>query len=247
MKNILFLLSIFFASLNLEAKNPIASPTFNDILKDLIGDEKYIFDDKNIDMKVPIFADNPVQVPIYVNASKIKDAQEMIIFADLNPIPKVIKMKTDNFLPILSTNIKVAQETPLRVLVKDSKNLWHIGSININSNGGGCDISSQASGDSEYAENLGKSKGKIFDKREQKRVKFSIFHPMETGLVFGNVAFYVKKIEIRDSNNKLVGKISTSAAISENPRITLETKKDFENLNLTFFDTDANEFELKLQ
>ena len=246
MRNILFLVSIFFAALNLEAKNPIDSPTFKDILKEYIGDQKYIFDDKNIDMKVPSFADNPVQVPIYVNGSKIKDAQEMIIFADLNPIPKVIKMKTDNFLPIFSTNIKVAQETPLRALIKDSTGLWHIGSININSNGGGCDISSQASADSEYAESLGKSKGKIFNKKEQKRVKFSIFHPMETGLVFGNVAFYIKKIEIRDKENQLLGKISTSAAISENPRITLETKKDLKELNLMFFDNDANEFELKL-
>ncbi len=246
MKNIIFLISFLFLALNLEARNPIDSPTFDDILKEVIGDEKYIFDDENIEMKVPNFADNPIQVPIYVNGTKIKDAEEMVIFADLNPIPKIIKMKINNFLPIFSTNIKVAQETPLRALIKDSKGLWHIGSININSNGGGCDISSQASRDSEYAESLGKVKGKIYDKKEKKRVKFSIFHPMETGLIFGNVAFYIKKIEIRDKNNKLLEKISTSSAISENPRITLETKKDLKKLNIIFFDTDANEFELKL-
>lgn len=246
MRSIFFIAAIFLGLINLEAKNPISSPTFEYILKETIGDQKYIFDDKNIEMKVPSFADNPVQVPIYVNASKIKDAKKMIIFADLNPITQIVEMNTDNFLPIFSTNIKVAQETPLRALIKDSKGLWHIGSANINSNGGGCDISSQASSNSEYSDNLGKSKGKIFDKKEQKRVKFSIFHPMETGLIFGNVAFFIEKIEIRDENKKLLSKLITSAAISENPRITLESKKSFKELELKFFDNDANEFELKL-
>ena len=246
MKNILLFAAIFLSFINLEAKNPIDSPTFNDILKDIIGKQKYIFDDKNIEMKVPNFADNPVQVPIYVNASKIEDAQEMILFADLNPIPKIVQMKTKNFLATFSTNIKVAQETPLRALVKDSKGLWHIGSININSNGGGCDISSQASSNSKFADNLGKAKGKIFDSKEQKRVKFSIFHPMETGLIFGNVAFFIEKIVIKDENNELLGELITSSAISENPRITFETKNSFKKLNLSFFDNDANEFELEL-
>lgn len=246
MKNILFLAAIFLAFINLEAKNPISSPTFEYILKETIGDQKYIFDDENIEMKVPSFADNPVQVPIYVNASKIKDAKRMILFADLNPIPQIVEMHTNNFLPIFSTNIKVAQETPLRALIKDSKGLWHIGSININSNGGGCDISSQATMNSAFADSLGKTKGKVFHKKEQKRVKFSIFHPMETGLIFGNTAFFIEKIEIHDEKNQLLGKLITSAAISENPRITLETKQDFKKLHLKFFDNDANEFELKL-
>ena len=170
----------------------------------------------------------------------------MIIFADLNPITKIVEMDTDNFLPIFSTNIKVAQETPLRVLIKDAKGLWHVGSANINSNGGGCDISSQASSNSEYSDNLGKAKGRIFDKKEQKRVKLSIFHPMETGLIFGNIAFFIEKIEIRDKNEQLLTTLITSSAISENPRITLETKKDFKKLKLMFFDNDANEFELEL-
>ena len=247
MKNILFLAAIFLGLVNLEAKNPIASPTFDDILKDTIDSQKYIFDDKNIKMKVPSFADNPVQVPIYVNASKIKDAQTMIIFADLNPIPQIVKMDTNKFLPIFSTNIKVAQETPLRALIKDSKGLWHVGSININSNGGGCDISSQATTNTSLSDNLGKSKGKIFDKKEQKRVKFSIFHPMETGLIFGNEAFFINKIEINNEKNQVLGNLITSSAISENPRITLESKEDFKELHLKFFDNDANEFNLELQ
>ncbi len=245
MKHIFFFIMVFLVS-TANAKNPIISPTFDDLVKSMINGEEYIFDDKNIIMKVPKFADNPVQVPIYVNATKIKDAQRMIIFADLNPIAEIVDMPTTNLLPIFSSNIKVAQETPLRALIKDSSGLWHVGSININSNGGGCDISSQASQDSKFAEFLGQTKGQTFDKKDGvTRIKASVFHPMETGLIFGNSKFYVHTVEIKDGN-KLIDKIKLSPAISENPRLIFETKSKFKNLNILFRDNDANEFELEL-
>lgn len=247
MKNILVFVMLFLASLSLEAKNPIVSPTIDDIIKSTIGDDEYIFDDKNIKIKVPSFADNPVQVPIFVDASKIKNPKKMIILADLNPIPIVLSMIPNKFLPIISTNIKVAQETPLRALVLDENNLWHIGSANIKSNGGGCDVTSLAAANDTLSDNLGKNKGKIFSKTDNKRVKFSIFHPMETGLVFGAVAFYIEKIEIKDENNNILTTLETTAAMSENPRITLQSPASFEKLNIAFVDTDSNEFELQLQ
>lgn len=248
MKNIFFSIAIvvFLAGQSLFAKNPIVSPTFDDLVKSIIGGEEYIFDDKNIIMKVPNFADNPVQVPVYVNASKIKDAQRMILFADLNPIPQIVDMPTTNLLPIFSSNIKVAQETPLRALVKDSSGIWHVGSININSNGGGCDISSQASQDSKFADFLGQTKGQTFEKKNGiTRIKASVFHPMETGLIFGNNKFYVKTIVLKDGN-KVIDEITLTPAISENPRFIFETRTKFKELNINFLDNDANDFELKL-
>lgn len=246
MKHILVFITLLFVITNLNAKNPISSPTFEHILKQVIGKDKYIFDDKNIKMKVPKFADNPVQVPVFVDASKITDAKRLVMFADLNPIYEIIDMRTDFLLPVFSTNIKVAQETPLRALIQDSKGLWHIGSINIFSIGGGCDISSQASGaNSEFTKFLGKSKGKVFDRKDRKRIKASIFHPMETGLVFGNLEFYIKEINIKE-NNKILSKIKLSAAVSENPRFIFETKKEFKSLNIEFLDTDVNDYILEL-
>jgi sulfur-oxidizing protein SoxY len=246
MKRILIFIILVLGISNLNAKNPIFSPTFDDIVKQIIGEDKYIFDDKNIKMKVPNFADNPVQVPIFVDATKIKDAKRLIIFADLNPIYEILDMKTNFLLPVFSTNIKVAQETPLRALVQDKNDLWHIGSININSNGGGCDVSSQASNtNSEFTKYLGKSKGKIFDKKDKKRIKASIFHPMETGLVFGNLEYYIKQIHIKEASKTLT-EIKITAAVSENPRFIFETKKEFKNLNIEFLDSDANDYLLKL-
>ncbi|XPV69031.1 MAG: quinoprotein dehydrogenase-associated SoxYZ-like carrier [Halarcobacter sp.] len=241
MKHILLLLVSFLFSHNLYAKNPIISPTFEDIIKQIIKDQEYIFDDKNVIVKVPSFADNPVQVPILVNAKKIKDAKRMILFADLNPIPKIIDMDLTNLLPFISLNIRVAQETPLRALVLDEKGVWHIGSNNIKSFGGGCAVASVASSNTDFDKLLGKGKITYFKKDDAYRIKSSIFHPMETGLVFGNSAFYINKIVLK-TKDKTLATIKTYSPISENPRFIFETKTASKEYELKFYDIDANEF-----
>lgn len=245
MKNIFkFLVGILLLLSSLNAKNPVESPMFDDIMKQIVGDQKYIFDE-TIQMKVPNFADNPTQVPIFVDGKSVKNAKRMILFADLNPIPIITDVELNNFYPVISTNIKVAQETPLRALILDDKNIWHVGSVNIMSNGGGCDISSQASNNYEFAQLMGQTKGKIYEKDDVLRIKASVYHPMETGLVFGNNEFYINKINIK-SDNKTIATFKTTAAISENPRLILESKKNLKNFKMTFYDTDGNEFDLVL-
>ena len=246
MKYIFFLLIYFLFAQNTYANNPVESPTFDDILKRIIQDDKYIFDDKNINIKVPLFADNPVQVPIFVDAKAIKNAKRMVIFTDLNPISKVIDMDLQNLLPIVSLNIKVAQETPIRALVLDDKGLWHIGSNNIKSFGGGCSVSSVASTDTNFDKLLGKAKGNVFKTPDSIRLKASIFHPMETGLVFGNSEFYINKITIK-ADDKVLANIDAYSSISENPRFIFETLVESKDYKIEFFDIDGNKFNMDIK
>ena len=246
MKYIFFLLIYFLFAQNTYANNPVESPTFDDILKRIIQDDKYIFDDKNINIKVPLFADNPVQVPIFVDAKAIKNAKRLILFADLNPIEKIIDMDLVNLLPIVSLNIKVAQETPIRALILDDKGLWHIGSNNIKSFGGGCSVSSVASTDTNFDKLLGKAKGNVFKTPDSIRLKASIFHPMETGLVFGNSEFYINKITIK-ADDKVLANIDAYSSISENPRFIFETTLESQNYKIEFFDIDGNEFKMDIK
>ena len=246
MKYIFFLLVSFLLAQNSYGKNPVESPTFDDILKEIIKDDKYIFDDKNINVQVPLFADNPVQVPIFVDAKAIKNAKRMVIFTDLNPISKVIDMDLQNLLPIVSLNIKVAQETPIRALVLDDKGLWHIGSNNIKSFGGGCSVSSVSSTDTNFDKLLGKVKGNVFKNPDSIRLKASIFHPMETGLVFGNSEFYINKITIK-ADDKVLALVDAYSTISENPRFIFETLLQSEDYKIEFFDIDGNEFKMDIK
>jgi sulfur-oxidizing protein SoxY len=246
MKYIFVLLVSFLLVQNSYGKNPIESPTFDDIIKNIIQNDKYIFDDKNINIQVPLFADNPVQVPIFVDAKAIKNAKRLIIFADLNPIDKVIDMDLVNLLPIVSLNMKVAQETPIRALVLDDKGLWHVGSNNIKSFGGGCSVSSVASSDTNFDKLLGKVKGNVFKTPDSIRLKASIFHPMETGLVFGNSEFYINKITIK-ADDKILAKIDAYSSISENPRFIFETTVESKNYKIEFFDIDGNKFNMDIK
>ena len=246
MKYIFFLLVSFLLVQNSYGKNPVESPTFDDILKEIIKDDKYIFDDKNINIQVPLFADNPVQVPIFVDAKAIKNAKRMVIFTDLNPISKVIDMDLQNLLPIVSLNIKVAQETPIRALVLDDKGLWHIGSNNIKSFGGGCSVSSVSSSDTNFDKLLGKVKGNVFKTQDSIRLKASIFHPMETGLVFGNSEFYINKITIK-ADDKVLALVDAYSTISENPRFIFETLVESKDYKIEFFDIDGNEFKMDIK
>ena len=232
---------IFLFIVNLYSQNPISTPTFDEILKTIIDNKEYIFDDKNITIEVPNFADNPIQVPILVDAKKIKDAKQLILFADLNPIPVIVDMKLNELLPLISLNIKVAQETPIRALVLDDENIWHIGSANIKSFGGGCSVASVSSSQTDFAKLLGKTKIDIFGNDGIIRIKSSIFHPMETGLMFGNSAFYINKIVLK-ADDKNISEIKTYSAISENPRFIFETKTKASNYKIEFFDTDGNQF-----
>jgi len=247
MKFIYFLTFLSLFLQNLYAKNPIESPTFNDILKEIIKNDSYVFDDDNIKIKVPAFADNSIQVPIFVDAKNIKNAKRMILFADLNPIPRIIDMDLKSILPLVSLNVKIAQETPIRAIVLDDKNVWHIGSNNIKSFGGGCSVSSVSSSDTDFGKLLGKIKTEIFEvSKDTFRIKSSIFHPMETGLIFGNPEFYINKIVLKDNTN-ILSTMELFSPISENPRFVFETKSKSQNYIIEFSDVDGNLFKSNIK
>lgn len=239
-KTMIFML---FLSINLFAKNPVYSPTFDDIMLQTLPNRAFTFDDENITIKVPNYADNPTQVPIFIDASKIKDAKRVIVFADLNPLPQVLDMQLIHAKPILSFNIRVAQETPLRALVQDAKGAWHVGSANIKSAGGGCSVSDAPDKSKAFARLLGQHKSQVTRQDNLYRIKFSIFHPMETGLMFGKASFYIEDIELY-TKELLLAKLSISSSISQNPRMLLQTSAGEGDYMLILNDTDANTYEI---
>jgi len=236
----LLLLSINISSLYAN-EDPLDSPMWQDVKKMFLKKEAYVFDKKNIIIKVPTFADNPLQVPIYIDASYYKNAKRLLVFADLNAIIPIIDMELKDFKAVISLNIKIAQGTPLRAAVKDENGLWHIASAKIDSFGGGCSVASTASGMEDWQSLLGKHKIKVFEYEKRNRIKLSIFHPMDTGLFVGNPEFYLNEMYI-EKNKKQKAKIKMFASISENPRFIFETKKTKEAYVFKLKDSDGNNF-----
>jgi len=244
MKKLFFLFYSILSVVAYANQSPKVDMT-NDIIKSVIGKEKYVIDNSKVIIKVPIFADNPVQVPITIDASQIKNAKRLVIFADYNPISQILDMNVKNLLPVFSTNIKIANETPLRVLVQDEDETWHIASTLIKSMGGGCSVSSLASVDANFEQLFGTTKGEILQKNTHQEIKASIYHPMETGLIFGNAEFYIHKIIIKNLG-KVISDMTVTSAISENPRFIFKTQEIFKNISIEFIDNNGNNFVLNL-
>ncbi len=225
-------------------KDPLNSPMWNDVKKMFLKDEAFVFDSKNIIIKVPSFADNPLQVPVYVDASYYKNASRLILFADLNAIIPIVDMQLFDFKAIISLNMKIAQGTPLRAAIKDKNGLWHIASSQIKSFGGGCSVASEASTLADKESQFGKYKINTFELENGNRIKLSIYHPMDTGLFIGNPEFFINEIKI-SKENKTIALLKTYASISENPRLIFETLNSSQEYKIQINDTDGNEFIIK--
>ncbi|MFY9142494.1 thiosulfate oxidation carrier protein SoxY [Sulfuricurvum sp.] len=236
-------LTILLLGITLEAKNPIYSPTFDDLIHNTLHGATYSYDDTNITISVPKFADNPSQVPVSIDASKIKEAKRMIVFADLNYIPEIMDVKLLKLDPIFSFNIRVAQETPVRVLVEDANGLWHVGSANIKSSGGGCATPNTPEESKKFALLQGKHKSSVTRVKDTYFINFSIFHPMETGLMFGTTAFYIKHLDLY-YKQELIGSMELTSAISQNPTLLLQTSAGDGTYSIDLEDTDANEYRI---
>ncbi len=238
-------LILFILTQSLLAKqDPLNSPMWNDVKKMFLRNEAFVFDKKQIIIKIPSFADNALHVPIYIDASFYKEASRLIVFADLNAIIPLLDMKLSGLLPVISVNMKIAQGTPLRAAIKDKNGLWHISSAQIKSFGGGCSVASEASLFENKNKYLGKYKINIFSLKNKNRIKLSIYHPMDTGLFIGNPEFFINKIKI-SSNQKTLALIKTYASISENPRFIFETNLKYKEFTIELSDTDGNEFKVK--
>jgi sulfur-oxidizing protein SoxY len=53
------------------------------------------------------------------------------------------------------------------------------------------------------------------------RVRLSIVHPMDTGLVAGTPAFYLEEIRLSDAAGQALVRIQTYEPVAENPVFTL--------------------------
>lgn len=236
-------LFVLLLSVSAHAQNPIYSPTFDDLIQNTLHTQSYCFDDENITVNVPKFADNPSQVPVSIDASKIKVAKRMIVFADLNYIPEIMDVQLLKLKAVFAFNIRVAQETPIRVLVEDANGLWHIGSANIKSPGGGCSTPNTPEESKKFALLQGKHKSHTLRHENTYSINFSIFHPMETGLMFGTTSFYIKHLDLY-SKKELIGSMELTAAISQNPTLLLQTTAGDGSYTIELEDTDANTYRI---
>ena len=230
------LIFVFLTTLLADPKDPFHSLSFDYYVKKFLPDIEYIFDDNNVIVSTPRFADNPAQVPIMVDARSIYRAKRMFLLADLNPVAPIADIQLDELRAFVSLNIKVEQGTPLRAFVQDENNLWHIGSAIIKSFGGGCSADTLGKdGTYKNEDEIGQSLAVIKPRLDAYRIKWTVKHPMDTGMFVGAQEYFIKETLITNGKQQ-IGSLKLFSSISQNPNFALETaykNNDFYHIKMT--------------
>jgi len=93
--------------------DPLDSPAWAVMHERILDNEPVVFDDRVV-VRTPEFAEDPMNVPVSVTVNALEGIQDIVIFADLNPIQKVMEFKPVHLKPYIAFRFKVEQSTPVR-------------------------------------------------------------------------------------------------------------------------------------
>lgn len=245
-----FILFFWFCCVNLcfatSQVDPLDSPSWESMHLKMLDNEPVVFDDR-VTVNIPEFAEDPMNVPVSVRVKDLDNIKEIVVFADLNPIQKVLSFQPLHIKPYLSFRIKVEQSTPVRAAAKTSDGVWHVGGRWLEAAGGGCTAPSQGRVAGNWHETLMNVSSRSWLKDELGRIRFRIMHPMDTGLADGIPEFYLEHFDLVDASGSVLAKVSTYQPISENPVFTLDINKDvITPINLLGSDNNGNRLNARI-
>jgi sulfur-oxidizing protein SoxY len=204
----------------------------------LLGGAPVVFDDR-VRLLAPVMAENSMNVPLWVDASALGKVRRLLVFADMNPIPKVLEMEPLRVAPRIGLRIKLQQATPVRAAAQTPDGVWHVGGQDVDAAGGGCTVPSVGSGDADWAARLGQVSARLWPRGNSMRLRARIIHPMDTGLVPGIPAFYLERLELRGPRGGLLARLQLHEPVAENPVLSFDLPR-FSWVSLAGRDNDGN-------
>lgn len=141
--------------------------------------------DNRVKVTAPLTAENALNVPVHVDAGELSDTCEVVVFADFNPIVKIVRFEPTGAHPALGFRIKLQQSSPVRAAVRTGDGSWH-GRHLVNTAGGGCTLPSAGSASPEWQKRLGEVSSRVWARKEGgERIRLRVIHPEDTGLAAG--------------------------------------------------------------
>ena len=219
--------------------DPLNSPMWTMQAARIFGDAPVVFDD-TVKITLPMIAENQHVFPLTLDARSLGKVQRIVVFEDLNPIPVSVDFTPQGAAPWLSLRIKLDQRTPVRVAALDGQGRWHVSSQWVDAAGGGCSAppASRAKGD--WADHLGELRGALFARADGTRLRFTVRHPMDTGLVENIPAYNIESIVVK-SGGAEQGKITVWGSVAEDPAFTMLLTENGP-VTLALRDTNGREF-----
>jgi len=202
--------------------DPLDSPRWGDMQKDIFDAQPVVFDAR-VKVSGPAVAEDPLNVPITVDATALAGVEEIIVFADFNPIVKALRFEPGTARASLGFRIKLQQSSPIRAAVRTADGVWRVGGAWVTTTGGGCTLPSLGSGSPEWQERLNEVNGRLWPRiGGGERLRMRIIHPMDTGLAAGIPAFHIEDIVIADESGQTLARIQPLEPVAENPSFTLD-------------------------
>jgi sulfur-oxidizing protein SoxY len=205
--------------------DPFQSFQWPELKKEFIRNAPTVFDDR-VQVRLPAFAEDPMNVPVSVSVTGLPEVEEIMVLVDRNPIRKVLVYQPLAALPSVSFRFKLEQASPVRALARTRDGVWHVGGALVDSAGGGCTVAGASRRDGSWDRTLGQVSGRVFESSAAApgfalagaaRLRLRVMHPMDTGLAGGIPAFYLNQLAVFDSQGVELLRLSTFEPISENP------------------------------
>ncbi len=219
--------------------DPLNSPMWNEMHQRLLGGDAVVFDER-VRVIAPVSAENSLNVPVKIDASAIADVQRIVVFADLNPIPRILEFEPMQARPVISLNFKVQQATPLRAAVLDGNRVWRVGGVLLDASGGGCTQPSVGSAGSDWADQLGEVSARLWRRDEGQRLRLRIMHPMDTGLAASIPVFYIERVELSSPAGEPLALIHLYEPVAENPTLSVDLPGQIAAPGVHLFARDNN-------
>lgn len=203
------------------AGDPFASGVWPDLAREHFGDAAIVFDDR-VKVTAPALAENPMSVPVTVDATALPDVDRLVVLVDRNPIQKVLEFFPQKARPTLAFRFKLQQASPVRALARTRDGVWHAGGTWVDATGGGCTVPGASRVSGTWVTTLNQVSGAVFPHQRGARVRLRLMHPMDTGLVAGVPAFHIERIDLRDGAGTPWLRLDLFEPVSENPVLSFE-------------------------
>lgn len=214
-----------------------------------VSDGDIVIDDA-VSVVAPSVAENQMEVPVTVDATKLGSVKKIVVLTDLNPIHHVLTYEPVEAAPYISFRVKVEQATPIRAAVLTEDGKWRVSGVIVDASGGGCTAPAVAHGQDDWSSRLAEVRAKIwrYASEGETRLRLKIRHPMDTGLADGIPAFYIKKLEVKGPDAEVLARLEVREPVSENPTFTLKPNLEMSApfLKLEGRDTDGNLVNVKV-
>lgn len=203
--------------------DPLDSPQWDYMHTAMLNDEPVVFDNR-VTVMAPASAEDAMNVPISFRVEGLDDVKRVMVFADLNPIHKVLVYHPHRLRPALGFRIKIEQATPIRVAALTADGVWHVGGVWVDAAGGGCTAPSYGRTNGTWADTLGDVRYRRWPQSDgpDERLRLQVMHPMDTGLADGIPAFYIDELLISDATGAPYATLEIFEPVSENPYFTFD-------------------------